>query len=168
MGIMPNEDSGMNNISIGQCMNVTPIQMLGAINTVVNDGVYEKPYIIEAILDKDENVVEEFKKDEKKVYSETTAKIVQNAMTQVVKNGTGKKAYMDNVIIGGKTGSATGSNGKTHGWFTGYFMKDNKKYTMIVFTPDIELIKNANNNDAGGGDTAAPIFKDIVEKLCDK
>ncbi|KJZ83073.1 hypothetical protein ClosIBUN13A_CONTIG83g01073 [Clostridium sp. IBUN13A] len=168
MGIMPNEDSGMNNISIGQCMNVTPIQMLGAINTVVNDGVYEKPYIIEAILDKDENVVEEFKKDEKKVYSETTAKIVQNAMTEVVKNGTGKKAYMDNVIIGGKTGSATGSNGKTHGWFTGYFMKDNKKYTMIVFTPDIELIKNANNNDAGGGDTAAPIFKDIVEKLCDK
>ncbi|MFQ9617934.1 MAG: penicillin-binding transpeptidase domain-containing protein, partial [Clostridium butyricum] len=121
MGIMPNEDSGMNNISIGQCMNVTPIQMLGAINTVVNDGVYEKPYIIEAILDKDENVVEEFKKDEKKVYSETTAKIVQNAMTQVVKNGTGKKAYMDNVIIGGKTGSSTGSNGKTHGWFTGYF-----------------------------------------------
>ncbi len=48
-------------------------------------------------------------------------------MTEVVKNGTGKKAYMDNVIIGGKTGSATGSNGKTHGWFTGYFMKDNKK-----------------------------------------
>ena len=39
---------------------------------------------------------------------------------------------------------------------------------IIGDTMDIELIKNANNNDAGGGDTAAPIFKDIVEKLCDK
>lgn len=168
MGMMPTEDLGMNNISIGQCMNVTPIQMIGAINTVVNNGIYEKPYIIDSILDKDDNVVKEFKKDEKKIYSETTAKIVQNAMIQVIKNGTGKKAYVDGVVAGGKTGSATGNNGRTHGWFTGYFVKDNKKYTVIVFTPDIEAIKDANNNDVGGGDTAAPIFKEVVEKLCHK
>lgn len=167
-GVMPDEEAGINNISIGQCMNVTPLQMLGAINTIVNDGVYEKPYVIEAILDKNENVVKEFNGEERKVYSETTAKLVQNAMKQVVKKGTGKKAYIDNITIGGKTGSATGNNGKTHGWFIGYFIKDNKKFTMVVFTPDIECIKDANNNDAGGGDTAAPIFKNIVEKLCSK
>ena len=47
-------------------------------------------------------------------------------------------------------------------------VKDNKKYTMVVFTPDIEQVKDENNNDAGGGDTAAPIFKSIVKKLCNK
>lgn len=167
-GVMPEEEAGINNISIGQCMNVTPIQMLGAINTIVNNGVYEKPYIIEAILDKDENVVKEFSTEEKRIYSETTAKLVQNAMKKVVQNGTGKKAEISYLSIGGKTGSATGSNGKTHGWFVGYFEKDNKKYTMVVFTPDIELIKDSNNNDAGGGDTAAPIFKKIVENLYNK
>ena len=168
LGIMPNEEAGINNIAIGQCMNVTPLQMLGAINTIVNNGVFEKPYVIEAILDKDENVIKEFSTEEKKIYSETTAKIVQNAMKQVVENGTGKNAYIDNMDIGGKTGSATGNNGKTHGWFIGYFVKDNKKYTMVVFTPDIEQVKDENNNDAGGGDTAAPIFKSIVKKLCNK
>lgn len=168
IGVMPKEESGINNISIGQCMNVTPLQMLGAINTIVNNGIYEKPYIIEAILDKDENVIKEFNSEEKKVYSETTAKLVQNAMKQVVKNGTGKNADINGMNVGGKTGSSTGSNGKTHGWFIGYFEKDNKKYTMIVFTPDIESIKDSNNNEVGGGYTAAPIFKKIVEKLYDK
>ncbi len=167
-GVMPDEEAGINNISIGQCMNVTSLQMLGAINTIVNDGIYEKPYVVEAILDKNDNVVKEFKGEEKKVYSETSAKIVQNSMKMVVKNGTGKKAYIEGMTIGGKTGSATGGNGKTHGWFIGYFIKDDKKYTMVVFTPDIESIKDVNNNDAGGGDTAAPIFKKIVEKLCSK
>lgn len=167
-GMMPEEESGINNISIGQCMNVTPIQMLGAINTIVNNGIYEKPYIVEAILDKDENTVKEFKAETKKIYSETTAKLVQNSMKQVVKKGTGNKAYIENMNIGGKTGSATGSNGKTYGWFIGYFENNNKKYTMVVFTPDIEYIKDSNNNDAGGGDTAAPIFKKIVENMCGK
>lgn len=30
---------------------------------------------------------------------------------------------------------------------------------MVVFTPDIQMDKDANNEDLGGGDTAAPIFK---------
>jgi len=164
-GVKPSEEAGINNISIGQCMNVTPVQMLGAINTVVNNGVYEKPYIIESILDKDDNVVKEFNTDKKRVYSDTTAKLIKNSMRQVVIKGTGIKAYIGDLDIGGKTGSATGNGGQTHGWFAGYFSIGEKNYTMVVFTPEIESLKGANNQDLGGGDTAAPIFKDIVKKL---
>jgi len=164
-GIKPSKEAGINNISIGQCMNVTPVQMLGAINTVVNNGVYEKPYIVESILDKDDNVVKNFKTDKKRVYSETTAKLIKNAMRQVVIKGTGIKAYIGDLDIGGKTGSATGNEGKTHGWFAGYFSIGEKNYTMVVFTPEIEALKGTNNESLGGGDTAAPIFKDIVKKL---
>lgn len=163
-GIEPSKDSGINNIAIGQCMNVTPIQMLGAINTVVNNGVYEKPYIVEGILDKDDNMIQEFKTDKKRVYSEMTSKLVKNAMRQVVINGTGIKAYIGDLDIGGKTGSSTGNEGKTHGWFAGYFSIGGKNYTMVVFTPNIQS-KGNNNEELGGGDTAAPIFKDIVKKL---
>jgi cell division protein FtsI/penicillin-binding protein 2 len=162
-GIKPTEEAGINNISIGQCMNVTPIQMLGAINTITNNGIYKKPYIVEGILDKDDNVVKEFKTEEKKIYSETTAKLIKNSMRQVIIKGTGIKAYIGDLDIGGKTGTATGSEGQTHGWFTGYFSIGEKNYTIVVFTPKIESIKG--NESLGGGDTAAPIFKDIVKRL---
>lgn len=155
-GLKPQKEAGINNISIGQCMNVTPIQMLGAINTVTNNGIYIKPYIVEDILDKDDNIIKEFKTEERRIYSETTSKILKNAMREVVINGTGKNAYIENIFTGGKTGSATGNNKQTHGWFAGYFRLNGKEYTMVIFTPEIK------NQLLGGGDTAAPIFKDIV------
>lgn len=164
-GVKPSEDAGINNISIGQCMNVTPVQMLGAINTITNNGVYEKPYIVESILDKDENTVKKFDTDKIRIYSETTAKLIKNSMKQVVIKGTGVKAYIGDLDIGGKTGSATGSDGQTHGWFVGYFSVGEKNYTMLVFTPDIQSMNSTDNEELGGGDTAAPIFKDIVKKL---
>ena len=51
VGLKPDEEAGLNNISIGQCMNVTPLQMAGAINTIVNNGIYVKPFIVDAVLD---------------------------------------------------------------------------------------------------------------------
>lgn len=164
-GMQPKEDDGMNNIAIGQCMNVTPVQMIGAINTVINNGIYIKPYIVDSIVDKDNNTIKVFSSTEKKIYSETTSKLLKNAMRKVVTQGTGKKAYISGLDIGGKTGSSTGSNKTTHGWFAGFFEYNNKTYTMIVFTPQIEEIKGDDNEDYGGGDTAAPIFKDIVNIL---
>ena len=140
-------------------MNVTPIQMLGAINTVTNNGIYVKPYIVETIIDKNDNTIKEFKTEEKRIYSETTSKILKNAMREVVVNGTGKNAYIEDIFTGGKTGSATGNNNHTHGWFAGYFELNGKEYTMVIFTPEIQ------DQSLGGGDTAAPIFKDIVLAL---
>ncbi|SFC71668.1 penicillin-binding transpeptidase domain-containing protein [Clostridium uliginosum] len=167
-GIKPKEDAGMNNISIGQCMNVSPLQMLGAINTIINNGVYEKPYIVEDILDKNDTVIKEFKTEEKKIYSKITSKLVKDAMKEVVVRGTGIKAYIADLSIGGKTGSATGNEGNTHGWFAGYFNIGDKSYTMVVFIPDIGAEDPSKTKDLGGGDTAAPIFKDIVSKLNSK
>lgn len=164
-GVKPLKESGINNISIGQCMNVTPVQMLGAINTITNNGVYVKPYIVEEILGKDDNLVKEFKNDKKRVYSETTAKLIKNSMRQVIIKGTGIKAYIGDLDVGGKTGSSTGVDKQTHGWFAGFFDIGEKKYTMVVFTPDIKSKSITGNEELGGGDTAAPIFKDIVKKL---
>ncbi len=164
-GVKPTIEAGMNNISIGQCFNVTPIQMLGAINTITNNGVYVKPYLIENILDKDNNVVEEFSSESTKVYNQITTRLLKKSMKSVVERGTGKKAMVEGIDIGGKTGSATsGTNSGTHGWFVGYFNINEKYYTMIVFVPNIQSNKE-NGEEVGGGSTAAPIFKDIVEKL---
>ena len=163
-GIKPEESDGMNNISIGQCLTVSPIQILGATNAIVNDGEYVKPYIVEDILDKDENIIQSFNTERNKVYSKTTSKLLKESMQQVVNDGTGTKAKVAGVELGGKTGSATSGVGNTHGWFSGYFKLNNKTYTMTVFVPDIQG-KGLSGEDLGGGNTAAPIFGEVVKQL---
>ena len=166
VGLKPKESDGMNNISIGQCLTVSPIQILGATNAIVNDGIYVKPYIIENILDKNDNIVEGLDTEKYKVYSKTTSKLLKNSMMQVVNRGTGTKSKVNGVEIGGKTGSATGENGSTHGWFSGFYKQNGKLYTMVVFVPNIDG-KGENGEDLGGGTSAAPIFADIVRTLVD-
>ena len=85
-------------------------------------------------------------------------------MKAVIDSGTGYRAKVNGVDMGGKTGSATSSGGNTHGWFAGYFVYNNKTYTMVVFVPDIEG-KGKDGEDMGGGNTAAPIFREIVKKV---
>lgn len=164
-GIKPLNDDPKNNnkialISIGQAMNVSPIQMLGAINTIVNDGVYIKPYIVDSILDNDDKNIKKYNTTKERIFTETTSKLVKNDMKEVVLNGTGKNAYIEGFDIGGKTGSSSSGRGTTHGWFAGYFTINNVEYTMIVFLPDL-----IEEESVGGGNTAAPIFKDIVLEL---
>ena len=164
IGQKPEEESGLNNISIGQCLTVTPLQITGATNSIINDGVYIKPYIIDEIVDSNNNTIKTFNSESRKVYSTTTSKLLKNTMDEVVEKGTGVKAKVDGIEIGGKTGSATGADGKTHGWFSGYFEVGDKLYTMTVFVPDI----NQKGKDLGGGDTAAPVFREIVKILNEK
>lgn len=163
-GQKPVEEASLRNIAIGQSMTVTPIQMIGAINTIVNSGTYVQPSLIEGLVDIKDKNVQEFNGEKEKIISKETADLIKSNMRDVVYSGTGNSAYIKNVEIGGKTGSATGSNGTTHGWFGGYFKIGNKNYTMIIFTPDING-KNENGEDLVGGNTAAPIFKDIVLEL---
>lgn len=162
LGHKPKEEDGMNNISIGQCTTVSPIQILGAINTIVNNGTYVKPYIVDKVLDSNNNCINEYSTEKRNVFSKTTSIQVNEAMKGVVLYGTGRKAYVNNLSVGGKTGSATSGNGeKTHCWFVGYYTVNNTVYTMVVCVPNIN---NNLNENVGGGGIAAPIFSDIIKE----
>ena len=67
-GSKPSVEDSMNNISIGQTTIVTPIQMAGLYNTIVNDGIYIKPTIVEAIIDNEDNIIKEFKEKETRIF----------------------------------------------------------------------------------------------------
>lgn len=164
IGQKPDEESGLNNISIGQCLTVTPLQITGATNSLINEGVYVRPYIIDEIVDSNNNIIKTFNAESMKVYSTTTSKLITNVMDEVVDKGTGIKAKADGIKIGGKTGSATGADGETHGWFSGYFEVGDKTYTMTVFIPNI----NQKGGNLGGGDTAAPVFREIAKIINEK
>lgn len=164
-GVKATYEDGVSNFSIGQCVTVTPLQIAGAINAVVNDGVYIKPTIIDSIIDNDDNEVEHIEVEGKRVFSETTAKIVQDSMTNVIWKGTGYEAKVEGITQGGKTGTSTGEGGKTnHGWFAGYFEMDGKKYTLLVVAPNIDD-NHPDGRELGGGNTGAPIFRQIINSL---
>ncbi len=163
-GVKPTIENSMNNISIGQTVMVTPIQMAGLYNTVANNGVYIKPSIIESIVDDEDNIVNDFKEEEKRVLSETASKLTQETMAKVIWEGSGFEAKVEGVNIGGKTGTSTGSGGTNHGWFAGYFDFNGEKYTIVVIAPNIGD-KHPDGRELGGGNTGAPIFSDIVTEL---
>ena len=163
-GVKPTLEDGMNNISIGQTITVTPVQMAGLYNTVVNNGVYVKPTIVEAIVNENDDIVKEFSENEKRIFSETAAKLTQETMTKVIWEGSGFEAKVEGVNIGGKTGTSTGHGGINHGWFAGYFELNDKKYTIVVIAPNIGD-KHPDGRELGGGNTGAPIFRDIVTEL---
>lgn len=164
-GVKITEDEGVSNFSIGQCITVTPLQIAGAINAVVNDGVYIKPSLIDAVVDNDNNEIIKDENEEVRVFSSTTSEIVQNTMNKVIWQGTGYEAKVDGVEEGGKTGTSTGEGGATnHGWFAGYFSLGGRKYTMVIVAPNIGDT-HPDGRELGGGNTGAPIFRDIINAL---
>jgi len=152
---------------IGQNMRITPVQALAIANTVVNGGVYVKPYIIDSYVDENNKVIEQFSKEEKTVMKKTTANLVKNEMIKVVTRGTAIAAKINGIEVGGKTGTSqrneTSSSGIeetfSDGWFIGFFKVNNKYYTMVVFVKDIDV------KDEEAGTTAVPVFKSVVENI---
>ena len=133
-------------------------------NTVVNNGVYFKPSIVESIVDDDDNQIESLTESGKRIFSDTASKLAQETMSKVIWEGSGFEAKVDGVNIGGKTGTSTGHGGINHGWFAGFFELNNKKYTIIVIAPNIGN-KHPDGRELGGGNTGAPIFRDIVTEF---
>lgn len=158
-------DGSLGLASIGQNLRITPIEAISIANTVANNGTYVKPYIIDAYVDDNNTELESLSTEQRPAIEKSTANIMKNQMIKVVKKGTAQTAYIDNVEIGGKTGSTTrvelskqSGQPETHsdGWFVGFFKIKDKYYSMTVFVQDIDKDKES------GGSTAAPIFKDIV------
>lgn len=151
--------------SIGQNIRITPMESISIANTVVNNGIYIKPQLVEAYVDDNNNEVETLNTEQRPVIEKSTANTIKGEMLKVVKDGTAKAACMDNIEIGGKTGTTerieiSKQNGKpeehSDGWFVGFFKVNGKYYSMVVFVQDIDKDKDS------GGNTSAPIFRDVV------
>ena len=105
-------------ICLGVC-DLKLIEMVGAMSTFANQGVYIKPMFITKIEDKNGNVVERFAPEESEAMSEVTAYKMVELMKGVVQSGTGGRLrymYKLNNPIAGKTGT---TQNNSDGWFMG-------------------------------------------------
>jgi cell division protein FtsI (penicillin-binding protein 3) len=142
-------------ISIGQGIGVTPVQLIASLNIFANDGYWVKPTIL-----KDSPV------EKRKVFSKETADMIRQAMVRVVEEGTGKFAQVKGMTIAGKTGTAQKAVGGEyrnlyHSLFVGFFPAEDPKYTILVHL-------DSPSEAFYGGEVAAPVFREIVEVLTEK
>jgi membrane peptidoglycan carboxypeptidase len=97
---------------------VTPLDMASAYATLANDGVYNPPYMIERVEDRNGKVIFQHQPAPKRVISQQTARLVTEILRQNVTSGTGTAAALGTgQPAAGKTGTHTGSY---DAWFVGY------------------------------------------------
>ncbi len=135
-------ESELSNASFGQGISVTPIQILEALSSMTNNGTTIKPYIVDKIVDQDNNVTYEGKRQVvNKVFSKKTTEKMHELMQKVIYEGLSKLWVTENVRIMGKTGTAqiaSPKGGYLNGEydyiksFAGIFPVDNPKYIVYV------------------------------------
>ncbi len=132
---------------------------------MVNGGILYEPQLVQRQISKDGVLIHEFSpKEVRKVISSETSDVMRELLGGVVKNGTGKKAFSELISIGGKTGTSQklveGSYSKQYynSSFVGFFPVENPKVVCLILL---------NSPDLGryGGLVAAPIFKNIAERI---
>lgn len=175
---LPYEDSGLlspvskwskgsiGSIPMGHEIGVTPLQISSAYAAVGNDGIRITPYLIKEIKTADNNVVYEAKPNKTQVLKAETAKTIQQMLMSVVSNGTGKKARLENYTVAGKTGTAQKINEKTKKYSQSKYVA-----SFIGFAPAsnpeivVAVILDEPQGAHTGGEVAAPVFKEIAEKV---
>jgi len=105
-------------ICLGTC-DLSVYEMVGAMATYANKGIYVKPMFVTAIEDRNGVVLQRFTSEQHEAMSERTAYLTTKLMQGVVEHGTGVRLrykYGLTMPIAGKTGT---SQNHSDGWFMG-------------------------------------------------
>ena len=157
-------------MSIGYEVSVTPLQTLSLYNAVANNGRMMKPMFVEEIRQTGKTI-KRFQPEIilRSIASQSTLETVREMLVGVVENGTAKNIRTSLYDIAGKTGTAQVANtsqgyrtdGRTsyRASFVGYFPADQPAYSMIV------VIHNPKGYIFTGSQVAAPVFKEVADKI---
>ena len=148
-------------ICLGVC-DLKLIEMVGAMSTFANQGVYIKPMFITRIEDKNGNVIQRFTPEESEAMSELTAYKMVELMKGVVQSGTGirlRSYYGFKNPIAGKTGT-------TQKQSDGYFMGITPDLTTGVWVGAEDRSVHFRSTRLGqGSHTALPIWAMYMKKV---
>jgi len=177
--LLPGESSGLfrpvdnwskisiASLSIGQEISVTPLQLVMAAAAIANDGILMKPLIVKEILDSEYNIIKKYQPEQvRQVISSKTALTMQNILNEVVSDGTGIRAKLENYSAAGKTGTSQKfdfslgrySNQKFTSWFVGFTPSHNAQIAILVMLDEPK-------GSYYGGTVAAPVFQEIAENV---
>lgn len=150
-------------ISFGQSISVTPIQLITAVCSIVNDGNRMEPRLVKAYTDNKGNITKEVDPVQvKQVISKETSAQMREIMESVVTEGGGKIAYLPGYRLGGKTGTAQkvidGSYAQGHYVcsFIGMAPADDPQIVVLAIVDEPTGVMQF------GSTTAGPIIKEVM------
>ena len=152
-------------VGYGYGMNATFMQLLKAYNVFNNNGRMLTPRLVKKLIAPSGQELFPEKIADPQVVTPVVAKRVQKILIKVVQQGTGTKARIDGLEIGGKTGTAhIAEDGEYvrsyNGSFFGFVNDKKNKYTIGV------VVREAKKKQAYfAAQSAVPVFKEVVEKL---
>lgn len=169
-GILLNQSSVKNvdlaRMGFGHAVAVTPIQLITAASSAVNGGRLMTPYICEKITDKDGKTVFSATPNMKnQTITEKTSATVAKLLEGVVREGSGKLAYVDGYSIGGKTGTA--QKYKNGAIAQGSYVSSFLGFAPVV-NPQYAILLTVNEPSTGvyyGSLVAAPYVGEIFANI---
>ena len=154
--------------SFGQTFNVTPIELIRAQAACINGGYLYEPYIVDQVLDEDDNVLSQHDTTPvRQVISEETSAIVREALEYVVSSGSGKNGQVAGYRIGGKTGTAdkTGTRKTTREVVVSFMCfapADDPQYIMLL---TMDTPSRNTGTAVYGGTMVAPTASQIMGEI---
>ncbi|MDR1977353.1 MAG: penicillin-binding protein 2 [Synergistaceae bacterium] len=156
------------NISIGQGLAMTPLQLITAVAAVVNGGKLLSPYLVQEAMDSTGTTVYRGSKNViREVLTPETSRWLRKVMRETVLSGTGRQANTTITEIAAKTGTAqvaekgAYAKGRHVSSFVGFWPYSDPQYLMLV------VVGEPTSGKYYGGEVAGPAFKKIVEGMAD-
>lgn len=156
------------NISFGQGLSVTGMQLAAAYGAIANGGYLLRPKLVRALEDPISGVYRNNKADTlRRVISKGTARTLTTMLERAVNDslGTGRAARIEGWSVAGKTGTGqrkvAGQKGYAPGRYTasfvGFMPSDSPRLLAVV-------VVNEPKNGLYGGRVAAPICRNIFKR----
>ncbi|MBX3032563.1 MAG: cell division protein [Bdellovibrionaceae bacterium] len=114
----------LSNVSFGQGVSTTALQVANAYAAAVNGGMLNSPYIVDAVRDSESGLLKEIapKPIRRVLTPEESAQMRLMLAGVAAPGGTGVAANVNGFIVGGKTGTAQKPNPKGRGYLPGAYI----------------------------------------------
>ena len=149
------------NVSFGQGVSVTPMQMVRFYGAIANDGIEVIPHFLIKKLNDDDDIVYD---SEVVIKNKEAIATVSSMLQTVVTSGTGAKAAIEGYSVAGKTGTAEIYD-PSGGYKVGVY-----NISFVGFLPDSssQLVCFVGATEVPGERTVTPIFSDIMKYAIDR
>ena len=149
-------------ISFGQSFQITPIQVITTVSSLINGGKRVIPHMAVKTVDEEGNTKRVFTYDNnERILSEETSETLRAMLEKVVSEGGGKNGAVAGFSVGGKTATSETlprGQGKYISSFIGFAPADDPQVIAIA-------IINHPKGTYYGGTIAAPVVRQLFENI---
>ena len=147
-------------ISFGQSFQITPIQLVTTVSSLINGGTRVVPHFGVSVQNAEGETRKTFSYDETEgTVSTATSKTLCDLLEHVVSEGTGKKAAIEGFSIGGKAATSQTLPRSDHKYiasFLGFAPAEDPQVIGLIVIDNPQGVYY-------GGTVAAPVMKEIFE-----